>query len=135
DGRFANNGWLQELPKPISKLTWDNAALLSPATAVRLGFAPAGEPAKATGRVVELEYDGRRVAAALLVTPGHADDCVTIYLGHGRTRGGRVSVGNGFDAYRLRTTNALWFAGGLKLHPTGRTYSLAFTQHHHLMEN
>jgi MoCo/4Fe-4S cofactor protein with predicted Tat translocation signal len=135
DGRFANNGWLQELPKSLSKLTWDNAAYLSPATAVRLGFAPAGRPEEANEKLVELEYQGRKVMAPLWVLPGHADNCVTIHLGYGRTRAGRVGTGLGFNANLLRTWDAPWYGRGLVAHPTGRRMSLAGTQHHFLMEN
>src|SRR6266542_7147367 len=90
DGRFANNGWLQELPKPLSKLTWDNAVYLSPATAIRLGFAPANHPQQANEKVVALTYRGRTLEAPLWVLPGHADDSITVHLGYGRTRGGHV---------------------------------------------
>src|SRR5206468_951689 len=90
DGRFANNGWLQELPQPLTKLTWDNAALVSPATAARLHLADED--------VVELRRARVGVRAPVLVVPGHADDSVTVHLGYGRTRGGHVAVGTGFDA-------------------------------------
>ena len=78
DGRFVNNGWLQELPKPLSKLTWDNAALLSPATAQRRGLG--------NEDVVELRYQGRSVRAPIWLLPGQADDTVTVHLGYGRRR-------------------------------------------------
>src|SRR5207248_8757442 len=135
DGRFANNGWLQELPKPISKLTWGNAAQLSPATAVRLGLASEDQPAQANGKVVELEHAGRTVEAPVWVMPGHADNSVTVHLGHGRIHAGRVGTDYGFNAYRLRTSAAPWIGRGLAVRVTGRRTSLASTQHHHLMEN
>jgi molybdopterin-containing oxidoreductase family iron-sulfur binding subunit len=135
DGRFANNGWLQELPKPLTRLTWDNAALLSPATAVRLGFAAAGSPEQANDLVIVLEYQGRRLEAPVLVAPGHADDSVTVHLGHGRTRAGHVGTGVGFNAYALRTAAAPWLGGGLVVRSAGRRHELALTQHHHLMHN
>ena len=135
DGRFANNGWLQELPKPMSKLTWDNAAYLSPATAVRLGFARAGHAEEANEKVVELEYQDRRVSAPLWVLPGHADDSITIHLGYGRTRAGHVGTGLGFNANKLRVSANPWFGRGLAVHPTDRRMTLAGTQHHFLMEN
>lgn len=122
DGRFANNGYLQELPKPVTKLTWDNAALVSPATAARLGVYSYG--------VVELEYRGRRVRAPLWVTPGHADDCVTLHLGYGRTRAGPAGNGAGFNAYLLRTSDAPWSGTGLQVRPTGASAKLACTQTH-----
>jgi molybdopterin-containing oxidoreductase family iron-sulfur binding subunit len=139
DGRFANNGWLQELPKPLTKLTWDNAVLVSPATFARLqGTArPAfrgGEHGQVVTDVVELRSRGRVVRGPLFPVPGHPDDCVTIHLGYGRTRGGQVGTGTGFNASALRTSEALWFDRGLDIVKTGDRYSLACTQYHHLME-
>jgi MoCo/4Fe-4S cofactor protein with predicted Tat translocation signal len=135
DGRFANNGWLQELPKPLSKLTWDNAIFISPATAVRLGFAPTDHPEQANEQEADLEYQGRAVSGPLFVLPGHPDDVVTVHLGYGRTRAGRVGIGIGFDAYQLRMWSAPWFGAGATLRLTGRRHPLARTQQHHLMEN
>jgi molybdopterin-containing oxidoreductase family iron-sulfur binding subunit len=126
DGRFANNGWLQELPDPVSKLTWDNASLMSPKTARALGVS--------TGDVVRLELGGRTLDIAALVLPGQADYSVAVSLGYGRTSTGRVGRGVGFDAYRLRTTAAPDIALGLKVSRTGRTYPLASTQEHFTME-
>ena len=126
DGRFANNGWLQELPKPLTKLTWDNAALLSPATAERLGVM--------NEEVVELHYQGRVVRAPVWILPGHADDSVTVHLGYGRTHAGRVGTGVGFNAYALRTADAPWFSAGLEIRKTGERYQLVCTQNHHSME-
>ncbi|MBO9539956.1 TAT-variant-translocated molybdopterin oxidoreductase [bacterium] len=125
DGRFANNGWLQELPKPLTLLTWDNAALLAPETAARLSLS--------NGDVVELRYKGRIMRAPVWVMPGHAPEAVTLPLGYGRTRSGKVGTGIGFDAYRLRTAEAPWTDGGLELKKTGERYALASTQHHHDM--
>jgi molybdopterin-containing oxidoreductase family iron-sulfur binding subunit len=126
DGRFANNGWLQELPKPLSKLTWDNAALMSPATADRLSLA--------TGDVVELDLGGRTVRAPIWIMPGHALDSVTVHFGYGRTRAGRVGTGTGFNVYAIRTAAAPWSAPGLKIRKTGEQYPLATTQSHYRME-
>jgi molybdopterin-containing oxidoreductase family iron-sulfur binding subunit len=126
DGRFANNGWLQELPKPLTKLTWDNAALLSPATAQRLGLS--------TGEVIELQHGGRAVRAPVWITPGQAMDSVTVHLGYGRTRAGRVGTGIGFNPYSLRTAAAPWFAPGLAIRKTGAQYPLVSTQGHNSME-
>ncbi|MBI4537332.1 MAG: 4Fe-4S dicluster domain-containing protein, partial [candidate division NC10 bacterium] len=126
DGRFANNGWLQELPKPLSKLAWDNAALVSPATAERLGLA--------TGEVVELETGGRTVRAPIWIMPGQAADAVTVHFGYGRSRAGRVGTGPGFNAYAVRTAAAPWHAPGLMIRKTGLEYPLATTQHHNRME-
>jgi molybdopterin-containing oxidoreductase family iron-sulfur binding subunit len=143
DGRFANNGWLQELPKPVSKLTWDNAAFVSPATAQRLGLsqtfgARGGEHGQAIVDLVELSYCGRTVRAPAWILPGHPDDAVTITFGYGRTRAGSVGGSAdhpvGFDAYQLRASTAPWFDSGLQVRRTGERYTLACTQMHHAME-
>ncbi|MFN2599249.1 MAG: 4Fe-4S dicluster domain-containing protein [Pyrinomonadaceae bacterium] len=139
DGRFANNAWLQELPKPLTKITWDNVALVSPATAKRLGLGVdlagrGGEHGQMIVSVVELSYQGRSVRAPAWITPGHADDSVTVYLGYGRTRAGSVGDGRGFNAYLVRTSAAPSFAQGLEIKNTGETYALACTQAHHAME-
>ncbi|HUI26850.1 MAG TPA: TAT-variant-translocated molybdopterin oxidoreductase, partial [Candidatus Kryptonia bacterium] len=126
DGRFANNGWLQELPKPITKLTWDNAALIAPATAERLGLS--------NEDVVELRADGRTLRAPIWLTPGQAADTVTLHLGYGRSRSGQLGTGVGFNAYALRTSANPWLATGVELRKTGEHYQLACTQHHHSME-
>ena len=126
DGRFANNGWLQELPKPITKLTWDNAAHVSPATAKDLGVE--------NEDVVELELAGRKVRAPIWIVPGQADSTVVVHLGYGRTAVGRVGEGAGFNAYALRTTKAMWSAPGLKVTKTGDKQKLSCTQEHDRME-
>jgi molybdopterin-containing oxidoreductase family iron-sulfur binding subunit len=126
DGRFSNLGWLQELPKPLSKLTWDNAVELSPRDAARLGVENTD--------VVELELDGRKVSGAAWITPGQADGVATVTLGYGRSRAGRVGSGAGFDAYRLRTTAAYDGGVGLALNKTGDRHELACTQHHGSLE-
>ena len=126
DGRFANNGWLQELPKAMTRLTWDNAACLAPATAERLGLA--------SEDVVELRLGERAVRAPVWIVPGHVADAVTVHLGYGRTRAGRVGNGAGFDAYPLRTSDAMWTARGLEIRKTGERYALACTQGHQSME-
>ncbi len=125
DGRFANNGWLQELPKPLTKLTWDNAAIVSPATAARLGLAKED--------VVRLAVGARSVAAPIWIEPGHPDDSVTVHFGYGRTRAGRFGTGAGFNAYAIRSSDALWIANG-SLTKTGGKHPLACTQMHQNME-
>jgi MoCo/4Fe-4S cofactor protein with predicted Tat translocation signal len=146
DGRFANNGWLQELPKPVTKLTWDNAAHLSPKTARELGISyipgsssrvssTGGEHGHALVDVVELTYRGRTIKAPVWIQPGHADDAITLHLGHGRKHAGHVAEGVGFNAYLLRTSDAPWFDSGLEVRKLpGEEYSLACTQMHHNME-
>jgi Fe-S-cluster-containing dehydrogenase component len=126
DGRWSNNAWLQELPRPLTHLVWDNAALISPAMAEALRAA--------TGDLLLLECGGASVEAAALVLPGHADGCVTLTLGYGRTRAGSVGNGCGFDAHRLRTDEASWVLPGLRVTATGRSYPLVSTQHHFSME-
>ncbi|HEY1770781.1 MAG TPA: TAT-variant-translocated molybdopterin oxidoreductase [Chthoniobacterales bacterium] len=126
DGRWSNNGWLQELPKPLTKLTWDNAALIAPAMADRLGLT--------NGDVVELRCNGATVEAPIWILPGQADRCVTIHLGYGRSQAGSVGNGCGFDAYQLRHSTTPWLAVGLEIKKTGRRRELATTQHHHSME-
>ncbi len=126
DGQFSNNGWLQELPKPMTKLTWDNAVLLSPKMATRLEIK--------TEDVVELELNGRKVTGPVWIQAGHPDNSVTVFVGYGRRRAGRVGTAQGFDAYSLRTTAAPWFATGLQMRKTGETYKLASTQGYQTMD-
>ncbi|MFQ5669056.1 MAG: TAT-variant-translocated molybdopterin oxidoreductase [Acidobacteriota bacterium] len=125
DGRYANNGWLQELPDPITKITWDNAALLGPETAADLGVK--------TGEVLSLTLGGSRLEAPACVVPGQAEGSVALALGYGRTAVGRVGNGVGTDAYRLRPGGSLW-ATGLRAERTGRTHPLSLTQEHGRME-
>ncbi|MBI4166704.1 MAG: TAT-variant-translocated molybdopterin oxidoreductase, partial [Acidobacteria bacterium] len=125
DGRFSNNGWLQELPKPLTKLTWDNAALASVATAQKLGLQ--------SEDVVKLRFGGREVTAPILILPGHADGAVTLHLGYGRDRAGRVGSAIGVNANALRTSGSPWSGAGLEILKTGQKYPLARTQHHSLI--
>ena len=119
DGRHSQNAWLQELPKPQTKQTWENAAWMSPATAAKLGAR--------TGDIVQIARDGRSVAAPALVVRDHADATVTVHLGYGRTTG-EVARGLGFDAYRLRTSTHLWHGPGLLVRRVGEGPPLAITQ-------
>jgi len=142
DGRFANNGWLQELPKPITKITWDNAAILSPATAQKLGLEKelGWKGGEWHTSLVNLSFQGRTVAAPVWILPGQPDNTVTVHLGYGRWRAGRSGTGTeekpvGFNAYAIRPSGALWSGTGLQVAKTGGTYQIATTQLHHLMEN
>jgi MoCo/4Fe-4S cofactor protein with predicted Tat translocation signal len=126
DGQFSNNGWLQELPKPMTKLTWDNAVLIGPKMAERLQIK--------VEDVVELELNGKKVTGPVWIQAGHPDNSVTVTLGYGRTRAGRVGTAQGFDAYTLRTTAAPWIATGLQIRKTGETYKLASTQGYQTMD-
>jgi molybdopterin-containing oxidoreductase family iron-sulfur binding subunit len=139
DGRFANNGWLQELPKPITKLTWDNAALLSPRTASTLGLRQSaawrgGEHGKIYSDIVDIALSDSKVTAATWTVPGQADGLVVLPLGYGRKRAGYAGTNKGFDAYAVRSSGALWMAAGGKISSTGDTYPLACTQYHFNME-
>jgi MoCo/4Fe-4S cofactor protein with predicted Tat translocation signal len=120
DGQFSNNGWLQELPKPMSKLTWDNAVVIGPKMAERLQVA--------SKDVVELELNGKKIKGPVWIQAGHPDNSVTITLGYGRTRAGRVGTAQGFNAYEFRTSANPWMASGVKITKTGDTYKLASTQ-------
>jgi molybdopterin-containing oxidoreductase family iron-sulfur binding subunit len=122
DGRWANNGWLQELPKPLTKLTWDNALLISPKTSEALRVQHE--------QIVELSAGGRSVKVPIWVQPGHADGCGTLHLGHGRTRAGRVGDAVGTDIGPLRSSQNLWTVTGVAVKATGETYTLASTQMH-----
>jgi molybdopterin-containing oxidoreductase family iron-sulfur binding subunit len=125
DGRFANDGWLQELPDPVTKLTWDNPALISPATATSLGVADED--------LVTVGVGGKSLTLPAAVVPGMADNTVVLTLGYGRTHAGRVANGVGFDAYPLRTAAAPSFGAGT-LAKAGGTAKLSATQEHGSME-
>lgn len=124
DGRYANNAWLQEIPDSVSKLTWDNAALLSPKTAKDKGIK--------TGDMVEIKIKQdkeRRLKIAAFVVPGIAENTVVVPLGYGRRFNGRVATGAGFDGYALLGRDDLFaFAADVSL--AGGTYELATTQEH-----
>jgi MoCo/4Fe-4S cofactor protein with predicted Tat translocation signal len=126
DGRFANNAWLQELPKSLTKLTWDNAALVGPSTAERLALV--------SGDVVELRQGSGVVRIPVWIAPGHAPDTVTLHLGYGRTRAGRAANGIGFNVNPLRTAAAPDILTGVQLTKTGESYTLACTQDHWSLE-
>jgi molybdopterin-containing oxidoreductase family iron-sulfur binding subunit len=131
DGRYANNGWLQELPKPLTKATWDPTAWVS----VNL----AQQQRLQDGDLIELRYRGNTALLPVAIMPGHPDNAVTAFFGYGRERVGRVGSATGdeakqFDVYKLRTSDAPWFGQGLEIAKVGRRYLVARTQEHHLME-
>jgi molybdopterin-containing oxidoreductase family iron-sulfur binding subunit len=126
DGSFSNNGWLQELPKPQSKMTWDNAIWISPATAQQRNLT--------TGNMAELKYQGRSVTGPVWIMPGHANDSVTVHLGFGRTYAGHVGNEVGFNAYLLRTSAEPDGGYGLELNKAGGSHEFATTQHTQTME-
>ena len=126
DGRYANNGWLQETPDFATKITWDNAALISPATAKPLGVA--------TGDMVSLSVGDRSMEAAALIAPGQADGAVSIALGYGRGDVTHISDKVGFNAYPLRTTRGMTHVSNASLKRTGAKHKFAETQTHQSME-
>jgi len=148
DGRFANNGWLQELPKPLTKVTWDNVAIVSPNTAQQI----AGENS-ISGAVKGREHyvplvditnqQGKTVRAPLWIMPGQPDGVVTVHLGYGRPGPGSYSdtydgtAGDviGFDAYEIRTSSEPWHTSGVRVTNTGLDYQLATTQLHFNLED
>ncbi|HWM92420.1 MAG TPA: TAT-variant-translocated molybdopterin oxidoreductase [Thermoanaerobaculia bacterium] len=124
DGSLAQNVWLQELPKPLTKLTWDNALMIGPAAAERLGIAHE--------ETVEVSWNGRKVQAAAWVQPGMAEGAAALSLGYGRRRAGRAT-GLGFNAYELRTSQALWNLAGAEIRGLGGRFDFASTQNHHVL--
>jgi MoCo/4Fe-4S cofactor protein with predicted Tat translocation signal len=140
DGRYAENGWLQELPKPITKLTWDNALIVSPATAEKLGCGidfrwTGGEHGNSEVDMVEITVGGKKINAAVWILHGHADECATLHLGYGRTHGADNGVGKGFNAYTLRNADGLYLTSIDEIKKTNVKYTLACTQGQHAMES
>ncbi len=127
DGRFINNSWLQEVPDPITKLTWDNAAVMSKKTADRLGVTH-------DGQMVAISVGGRPVEAPAFRIPGHADFTIHLALGYGQESPGRVGEGTGFNAYPFFTTEHPYVVPGAKVEPTGAKYELAPTAIHWSMQ-
>lgn len=131
DGRYANNGWLQELPKPFTKLTWDNVAMVSPTTAKELGVK--------TGNLVDLTLNGQSLEAPIWVQPGQANGVVALALGYGRTRGGAVASGEdkemvGFNANAIRSSQNPWHQKGIEVRNKGGDYRFASTQTYYVLE-
>jgi molybdopterin-containing oxidoreductase family iron-sulfur binding subunit len=130
DGRFANNGWLQELPKPLTRVTWDPTAWISP----RL----AEEQQLRNGDLIDLKYRGATARLPVFVVPGHPAQSVTVFFGYGQRQAGRVAKAVGtaeqFNVFPLRTSDAPWFGRGLEISKAGSNYPLSSTQEHHLME-
>ena len=149
DGRFTNNGWLMELPRPLTKITWDNAAVVSPASAKQLaGVDDNGGAIKGREHyvpVVEIVTSQGAVKAPLWIMPGQPDGVITIHLGYGRRLAGRVGSGQigyaapneiiGFDAYKVRTSFAPWYVPGVEVRPIAGDHLLATTQLHFNLED
>ena len=122
DGRWSNVGWLQELPKPVTALSWDNAAIFSGATRTRLNLDE--------DDIVEISAGGGKVNAPVIAAPGHPDNSITVYLGYGRELGGRVQSPAGFNAYLVRTTSAHFCSTGAVKKVDG-TWGIAITKSHY----
>lgn len=152
DGRFVNNGWLQELPNPITKITWDNVALVSPATAAKMSLNQGNDPDEISGGergiafvnthgnnmssdLVTLTYQGGKIEkpVPVWISPGQPDDVVTIFMGYGRKRAGKIGTGLGYSAFDVQRSDAMNFGYG-ELAKTGEKTSIASTQIHFNME-
>ena len=126
DGRFANNAWLQELPDSISKLAWDNAALMGTITAKKMNLE--------NEDLIILRHETRKLILPVWIIPGHAENCITVHLGYGRTAAGRIGNEIGSNAYPMRTGSNPYFIRGITISQTGQKYALASTQDHGSME-
>ncbi|MEO0453919.1 MAG: TAT-variant-translocated molybdopterin oxidoreductase [Verrucomicrobiota bacterium] len=134
DGRYNNNGWLMEMPDPITKLTWDNAVLMSPATAEKLELEEKLEEGIYKGQVITLSVNGNEITAPIHIVPGFAEGSLTLPLGYGRTVTGRVGEGAGFSAYQLMGSEGDYALAGVSVEPTADFYDFAITQEHWSME-
>jgi MoCo/4Fe-4S cofactor protein with predicted Tat translocation signal len=149
DGTFVNNAWCQEASKPLSRTTWDNVIFISPAMAKRMGFfvleqGPVSETdlEKNNNRdhqsdaqnVIEVTLDGRKVKGPVWPQPGHPDGAITVFLGYGRTKTGRVGTGAGYNAYKIRSTAAQYNSNGSIVSTTDH-WDVAITQGHFTMDN
>ncbi|HTQ58734.1 MAG TPA: TAT-variant-translocated molybdopterin oxidoreductase [Candidatus Solibacter sp.] len=141
DGRYANNGWLQELARPVTKLTWDNAALVGPKTAEKLELthkvaARGGEHGQIISNVIDISISNSKVTGAAWILPGQAEDVVVLPLGYGRKQAGFTGTNKGFSAYEVRVSDALWStsAGPESIKKTSGEYPLACTQYHFNIE-
>jgi molybdopterin-containing oxidoreductase family iron-sulfur binding subunit len=144
DGAYAGNAWLQELPRPITTIVWDNAAIISPKTASDIKLIPAYGEAGATDAVNIAQYSGRQkikvtiggqsVSVPAWILPGQPNGVVTLHLGGGRTRGGEIAEGVGFDVYPVRQSSGLGHAAAT-VEATGELWEVVYTQPHHLMRS
>jgi MoCo/4Fe-4S cofactor protein with predicted Tat translocation signal len=136
DGRFANNGWLQELPKPQTKITWDNVLIVSPKTADKIGYDPEERDSlvnEKQTRFADVSYRGVTMRLPLWVVPGYAEDVATVYFGYGRQKSGKIGTGIGFNTYPFRFSNALHGGPGARITMSSdapRVYPVACTQEH-----
>jgi MoCo/4Fe-4S cofactor protein with predicted Tat translocation signal len=134
DGRFANNAWMQEAPDPMTKLVWDNAALMSPKTAKELNVEVIPDKVGMYAQKITVEIGGQKVEAPVYVLPGHADGAVTFTVGYGRTAIGRVGRGIGYNAYAVRPSTAMGFSTTANVTKAAGTYYMVTTQEHHSQE-
>jgi molybdopterin-containing oxidoreductase family iron-sulfur binding subunit len=137
DGRFINNAWLQETPKPLTRTTWDNVAMVSPKRAQdwKLNqLKDDNDHQSDEQRLIEIEVEGRKIKAPYWPQPGHPDNAVTLFLGYGQTRTGRVGTGTGYNAYAVRPASSLYIATG-KMELTKESMPIAVTQGHFSMED
>ena len=123
DGRYVNNAWLQEMPRPMTQVVWDNVVLMAPQTA-------AYRRIRKNGYLVELQFAGRTVIAPVFIQPGHPEDCATVFMGGGRTAAGRTGNETGFNAFAIRTSDQPWIALGAA-RDTGGNRDVVTTQEHH----
>ncbi len=143
DGRYANNAWLQELPDPITKLTWDNAVFVSPSLADKIGITEALLLKEKTGTkmgeyrhrpMVRVTVGGKSLEAVAWIVPGLANETILLHYGYGRRAVGKVGTGSGFDAYAIMNSASPFWAGDVKLEATGGLYEVACTQDHWSLE-
>ena len=134
DGRFANNAWLHEAPDPVTKLVWDNAALMSPKTAKELQVEIIPDNVGMYAQKITVEIGGHKVEAPVYVLPGHADGAVTLVTGYGRKDIGRVGRGIGYNAFAVRTSTAMGFTAAANVTKAAGTYYMVTTQEHHSQE-
>ncbi|MFN3386168.1 MAG: TAT-variant-translocated molybdopterin oxidoreductase [Candidatus Thermochlorobacter sp.] len=134
DGRYANNAWLHEMPEAITKICWDNAALMSQETARQLGLKWKFSLDETEREVIKLRVKNREVELPVWVVPGHADGSITVALGYGREKVGRVGNGVGANVYAVRTCKAMDFCSGVEVIKTGKTMLVASTQYYGYME-
>jgi MoCo/4Fe-4S cofactor protein with predicted Tat translocation signal len=138
DGSFINNAWLQETPKPLSRNTWDNVAMISPAMAQAWKLdrlEDQNDHQSDAQRILEIVFpDGRKVEAPYWPQPGHPDNAVTLFLGYGQTKTGRVGTGAGYNAYKVRPSGSQYIASGVKINVTNRYWDIAVTQGHFSMD-
>jgi molybdopterin-containing oxidoreductase family iron-sulfur binding subunit len=126
DGRYANNGWLQEIPKPITSLTWDNAAFVSMKVAKKLNIK--------NGQMIEISIAGVSIKVPAWIVPGQNQKTITLELGYGREFSGRIGSGVGFNVYPLRTSSNMGYAMNAEIKTLKETYPLASTQEHYGLE-